>query len=77
MEKKYLVIGGKVKSRSDGDIHYVNAAQLARLYHVYPAECIFEEEKYPEPIGVARSRRTDLIVLRPREDGNYGVIYGK
>lgn len=70
MEKeiKYVVIGGYVTSRSDGDKHYINAMKLCELYKVNPAECLFAEEKHPHSlVGIGDG----LPILRPRYDGNY------
>lgn len=68
-EKKYLVIGGKIISKSDGDEHYIGALRLCELYKVNPNECQLIEENNP------RSRTVDQtkyeIVLKPRYDGNY------
>jgi len=63
-----LCIGGWVVSK-DGDIHYISSFQLSRLYRVNPRECIFAES----PDDVYGLRLTDLVVLRPRSDGNYTI----
>lgn len=77
MKKRYLIIGGSVISKNDGDKHYINAARLALLYHVNPDECVFCENKYPHDMEINPKNRTDLIILRPRYDEDYSAIYGK
>jgi hypothetical protein len=67
--KKYLVIGEYVRSKVDGDMHYVSAPELARLYGVNPEECIFDRSEYFNK-GF-RKGCENLIVLRPRYDGKY------
>lgn len=62
MIPKYMVHLGWVKSISDGDLHYISAVQLVRLYNLRP-------EEYVLP-GVGRSEG-DYINLYPRFDGNY------
>ncbi len=70
-KKKYIVIGGYVRSKSDGDEHYVSAGKLCRLYNLNPEECYCVEEKEYE-----RKKRgmPTLPVLRPRFDGNYHLL---
>ncbi len=48
--KKYIVIGGYVNSRTDGQRHYVNAMELCRLYKVHPSECLLVEERNPRDL---------------------------
>lgn len=69
VRKKYLVVGGRVISRWDGDVHYVSPQALCGLYKVHPDECEFVTEDEYE---TSQYRYDDnLIVLRPRYDGNY------
>ena len=72
--KKYLVFNGSVKSR-DGDIHWITAKRVARLYRVNPEECIFVDIHRPETF--LQYRYFDIMkglnVLRPRDDGNYNL----
>lgn len=67
---KYIIVPGYIKSKNDGEIHYISASQLMRLYKVNPLECIVALGKYWHRgrIGIE-----SLIVLRPRYDGNYGL----
>lgn len=38
--KRAMVHPNKVKSKNDGDIHYITGAQLIRLYRLNPATTI-------------------------------------
>ena len=64
---KYVVIPGKILSRNDEDIHFIDAPTLMRLYKVDPDECIVkhndERDRYHNFDG--------LIELRPSYRGNY------
>ena len=77
MEKKYLVIGGGVKSKNDGDIHYINAQRLCELYGVNPQECVLVEENSTQHMRGYDFQKQTMIVLRPRFDGNYGLVNGR
>lgn len=66
--KKYLVIGGEVISRHDGQRHYVSAQQLVRLYGLNPSQCILVEEVDPSR---AYGYRKGMVRLYPRYDGDY------
>jgi hypothetical protein len=67
--KKYIVVGGMVRSRNDGEDHFVSAPRLCELYQVKREECYFVSE------GDLRFLRDELLegmtILRPREDGKY------
>ncbi len=54
---------GKVKSQTDGDIHYIGFAQLIRLYKFNPFECVLYSPhfRYPE----------DARHYYPKFNGNY------
>lgn len=82
MKLKYAVYPGPVKSRNDGDIHFIGAAQLMALYKVHPQEClvIHPLPLNPSPEDVLENRRREhlatdykLILLFPRFDGNYTI----
>jgi hypothetical protein len=68
--KKYAVHPGFVISRIDGDKHFINSAQLARLYELDSDEYIVWNER--EPRTYLGRREEDYIHLYPRYDGNYG-----
>lgn len=68
--KKYLCIGGEIISKNDGQKHYVTAKQVASLYGVDFKECVFMDERDT----LMRARRfgeNSMLILRPREDGDY------
>lgn len=72
MKKKYLLIGGEVISKNDGDRHYVSAYKLLRLYRLGEeiCDCI---EAAEESLYRRSHPNNSLIVLRPRFDGRYGL----
>jgi len=66
--KKYVVYPGFVRSRSDGDRHYVTSDMLMRLYKVRRAECMIilppdREKDYK--LLVEKAERMGLIPLYP------------
>ena len=64
---RYLLCPGYVTSKHDGQDHFINAQQLARLYGVSLKECRILDPRYRE-----RSEfYLGLTYLRPRFDGNY------
>ncbi len=65
---KYLVFPDWVRSRNDGQRHFINAEQLMELYHVNPSECVVLGS---ESMGMDLSDVAKLTQLRPRYDGNY------
>lgn len=72
MVKKYAVHPGKVRSRTDGDVHDVGFLQLARLYGVDPNECVEANEQNSEFI---RKQEPPLIHLFTHYDGNYKLPF--
>ena len=63
--KKYLICPGEIKSKLDGDYHWVTGTQLIKLYGLRRCECVIEKKQLK---GLYRK---DLIQLGPRYDGNY------
>lgn len=64
--KRYVLYPGRVRSKNDGELHYISAKMLARLYGVALEECyVFRpgpgQEGLPE----------GLIHLSPQYDGDY------
>lgn len=72
--KKYLVCPGTVISKIDGDEHYVDAGALIYLYDVDPRDCVISNTRKPQ---VVPDHLLDLIVLKPRHDGDYPVFRKK
>ena len=72
--KRYVLHPGYIKSRSDGDWHYIDAYRLAKLYGVPLHECIVVDANRPETF---RSRDlSGFKHLYPREDGKYRSYKG-
>ena len=68
--KKYVVCPDFIISRTDGQRHYIGAAQLIRLYNVPAHECVVNEPPLIEgTLGFYQKR--DMVFLRPRDDGDY------
>lgn len=67
--KKYVLIPGRVVSRVDGQVHRIGAYDLAKLYGVKRSECYVAEDERD-----LRVLPKDLVVLRPRSDGNYTLV---
>lgn len=66
--KKYIVHAGYVKSKNDGQLHYITEIQLIRLYNVPLSECLSSKNTR----GI--TNWSDDINLFPRDDGNYNKI---
>lgn len=69
---RYAVVPGplSIAGGHPDDFHFMNARELMRLYNVNPAECIVLRPGDDRAVrGLAERRQ--LIVLRPRADGNY------
>jgi hypothetical protein len=70
---KYLVIPGYVISENDGDLHYIGAPKLMRLYGVDPRECIAAPDDLSVGEALRRYPDPDLIILIPDHSGEYKV----
>lgn len=73
MGRKYLIIGGEVMSKIDGDTHYINAHTTRRLYRLNLDECYLAESHDKILIEQYLQHKPELIILRPRYDGNYNL----
>lgn len=67
--KKYVLYPGLVRSKTDGQNHYINAVELCRLYQVKWDECIVIDKRKTLCIR----NFSKMIHLYPREDGNYSL----
>lgn len=76
-KKRWVALGGMVKSRKTGERVYAEARLLARAYGIDPKGCIlvdtrgFDEKKLRNTewrLGVAYA---GIPVLRPLDDGRY------
>lgn len=74
---RYLLMPGLVRSRTDGQVHYINANHLAMLYRIPMAECIVMPPQTPanhrQRMGLLdRVRSGELVgLLTPQTDGDY------
>ena len=66
---RFLVVPGHVISL-DGDLHYINAMELIRLYGVNRDECLID--KYD---GRGLGENHGLIVLLPSPKGDYSKFW--
>lgn len=69
MARKYALHPGWVRSKTDGDEHYISTVQLARLYELRPSEYIVWGTASQYSLMY---RWDDYIHLYPRYDGDYG-----
>jgi hypothetical protein len=66
----YLIVGGNAFSQTDGQTHFIPVWELQRLYQLPPLSCRYY---LPHPAAGRTSCEEELVVLRPRADGNYTV----
>jgi hypothetical protein len=73
MQKKYLLLGGDVFSKSDGNKHFVSARRLQELYQLDPEECVYADfaDSATSPRSLLGVNERDLIALGPRPHGDY------
>ncbi len=69
---KYVLVPGHVRSRHDGDLHWIGVPTLAQLYGVKLRECVV----YPDHDRAALQRQfdarhADLVWLYPQVSGDY------
>lgn len=69
---KYIVVPGYVRSKTDGQDHYISAHQLISLYGVNPEDCIVVTGA-----GANSVTSFDKIVLKPNCEGNYKIPEGE
>ena len=73
MSVMYAIHGDIVVSQRDGDIHFVSAPMLARLYGLQPGQWI-DATRAQSMFGLKNPE--DLIHLYPRSDGDYSLDEG-
>lgn len=72
-EKKYLLWPGYVKSKVDGDEHFIGAARLAQLHGVDLREClVVPYERKARDRFLAGRDCSGLKSLTTSYHGNYG-----
>lgn len=69
--KKYILMGGNIRSKNDGQIHFISANKLCELYGLNQDECFFCDERFPATYRGIRSE--DLTILYPNYEGDYSV----
>ena len=74
--KKYLLSGGHVRSKYDGDKHYIAAVDLVHLYNLPKHECVLIDHRTNHEVSIGESLLlgldlANLIPLSPRVDGDY------
>jgi hypothetical protein len=68
--RKYALHPGWVRSKSDGDRHYITSEKLARLYMLRYDEWFAWDDAFRADNG--GREWGDYIHLYPSYDGNYG-----
>ena len=67
--KVYAVYPGEVKSKTDGDVHYLSFHRLCRLYNVNPAQCVDMSRESARNAIIEDI--SSLIPLTPLYSGDY------
>lgn len=67
--KRYICLGDYVRSKTDGQIHYITAQRVRSLYQVNPDECLFVE--LHQGLDSINRHNEKLILLTPRMNGDY------
>lgn len=70
---RYILHPGYIKSKTDGEMHYIGAKELAHLYKVDIHKCRICDFKTPESMAGFRSLPDDIHCY-PRYDGNYPIF---
>lgn len=65
-EPRYVLVPGYVRSKADGDTHYINDVMLQRLYGVDPSLCVTQPKN-----SNGWSAPTGAILLHPKYNGDY------
>lgn len=74
MSIKYLVYPDYVRA-ADGDVHFITAQMLMRLYGVRPDECIVVRSDDEHQFRAYSQEFLDSLKhLAPRTDGNYTQV---
>jgi hypothetical protein len=74
---RYLLCPDDVRSRTNGQVHYVPAMTLASLYGVQLSECVIlpgtrtPDDRAMREAWLARAGAGEIVALWPREDGDY------
>lgn len=68
---KYCLHPSRIPSKADGQLHYIDAVTLARLYNVPMNECYIVYVNAPETWIAVKDK--NLIHLYPKYDGDYKI----
>ena len=68
----YVLFPGEMKSKADGDMHYISAPELARLYGVDYRKCKVVYQDSESSVRGYRKCPND-IELYPRYSGDYSL----
>jgi len=78
--KNVILYPGEIRSKYDGDRHFISASQLARLYGVLPTDNVIIATSIKSLVGhgltLDRIKREQWYELSPRYDGKYENIHG-
>lgn len=67
---RYVLHPGIVRSKYDGQNHYVGIGRLANLYGVPMRECVVAHDRI-RLMGLSDAQLDRMVHLYPREDGDY------
>jgi len=67
--KKYLVVTNPIRSKNDGEEHFIRALHLCYFYGVDRADCVFAVNG--DLSSFDGYDLSELIILTPRSDGDY------
>ena len=66
---KYIIHENYVKSKNDGDLHFIRGEQLISLYKLNRSECEIVRYGDLRPVVLTGT----FVHLYPRYDGNYNI----
>lgn len=79
MNKKVILWPGIVRSKNDGDLHFISAYRLARLYGVLPSDTVVVASSWIDLIRAGftqqKIEREGWLELFPLYDGKYYNIH--
>ena len=67
---KYAICPGYIRSKTDGDRHYIGYNRLIELYQLNPKDCFLDEKV--NYIGLSPSDQ--IIYIYPLYSGNYQIF---
>lgn len=73
--KRVILCPDLVRSKHDGDRHFLSASQLAHLYGVLPTDIVKTYDGRKHAIPYDQQQREGWIELWPRKEGDYYNIH--